>query len=195
MTLEIGALQKARHPPAGLVQLSERMCKLSVRVIPQKISLASSVMPCEVYFIMVCIIWMNYKVTYYEILCSLCWLQILFFCYFAEAHLKNKSKHNYDTYLVTFSFNLLQFIWTVLHLKHLIIVLACESIIARLLHCTALEHGANSILFNELTFLFEKNNSKKKKTACIPTETKVTNHIWQRVNVTVKAFSKQVHTD
>lgn len=49
MTLEIGALQKARHPPAGLAQLSGRMCKLPVRVIPQKISLASSVISCEVY--------------------------------------------------------------------------------------------------------------------------------------------------
>lgn len=36
MTLEMCASQKARHPPAGLVQLSERMCKLSVRVMPWK---------------------------------------------------------------------------------------------------------------------------------------------------------------
>lgn len=48
MLLELGALQKARYPPAVLMQLSEKMCKRSVTVIPQKISLASSVISCEV---------------------------------------------------------------------------------------------------------------------------------------------------
>ncbi len=97
-------------PPAGLVLLSVRMCKLSVRLIPRKISLASSVISCEVHFRIVCII------------VNVLWNPVFFvltadsfFVIFQRHHAKIKGQLGYLSCL-SLSFNLLQLILTVIQI-------------------------------------------------------------------------------
>lgn len=99
--------------PAGRLHLSERMCKLSVRVTPRKISLASSVISCEVYILYVCIIFMYYSLASCEIMGSLCWLK--------TRRGTSKKRHLSCHSLLTYC-NLLD--------PDLIDVLTCETIIA-----------------------------------------------------------------